>query len=145
MNDKEKNEWIKDKLKSEAPPQVLFIERCLDLMENRGRMAIVLPDGIFGNNQMGFIRQYLIEKSRLVAIIDVPKETFMPNTPTKTSILVLQKMDKNEIPEDYPVFMATAETCGHDRRGNQISSDDVSLIPAEFKKWAKANDFSFKG
>tara|TARA_B100000963_G_scaffold48721_1_gene36956 strand:- start:1508 stop:3277 length:1770 start_codon:yes stop_codon:yes gene_type:complete len=144
-NDKEKNEWIKDKLKSEAPPQVLFIERCLDLMENRGRMAIVLPDGIFGNNQMGFIRQYLIEKSRLVAIIDVPKETFMPNTPTKTSILVLQKMDKNEIPEDYPVFMATAETCGHDRRGNQISSDDVSLIPAEFKKWAKANDFSFKG
>lgn len=143
-NDKKNNEWIKDKLKSEAPPQVLFIERCLDLMENRGRMAIVLPDGIFGNNQMGFIRQYLIEKSRLVAIIDVPKETFMPNTPTKTSVLVLQKMDKNEIPEDYPVFMATAETCGHDRRGNQISSDDVSLIPAEFKKWAKANDFSFK-
>jgi len=106
-------------------------------------MAIVLPDGIYGNNQLGYIRQWIIKKARIIAIIDVPVETFMPNTPTKTTILVLQKLPKDKIPKDYPIFMAIAETCGHDRRGNLKEEDDVSEIANLFKKWAKENNFKF--
>ena len=43
----------------------------------------------------------MYEKARIIAVIDVPIETFQPNTGTKTSILVLQKLHKEEIPEDY--------------------------------------------
>lgn len=140
---KKTDEWEKGKLKDKEAPQILFIERCLQLLEDKGRMAIVLPDGIYGNNQLGYIRKYLLGKARLVAVIDVPLETFMPNTSTKTSILVLQKLKENEIPKDYSVFMASAETCGHDRRGNYNDDDDIAKIPNEFRKWAKQNKFSF--
>ena len=85
----------------------------------------------------------MLGKARLVAVIDVPLETFMPNTSTKTSILVLQKLKDNKIPKDYSVFMASAETCGHDRRGNFNEDDDIAKIPNEFRKWAKENKFSF--
>lgn len=140
---KKTNEWEKGKLKDKEAPQILFIERCFEFLRDDGKMAIVLPDGMYGNNQLGYIRKYILEKARLIAIIDVPIETFMPNTSTKTSIMILQKLPKNKIPDDYPVFMATAETCGHDRRGNLKEEDDIAKIATEFKKWAKANKFNW--
>jgi len=140
-NKKGTNEWEKGKLADKEAPQILFIERCLQLLKDGGRMAIVLPDGVFGNNQLGYIRKYIMERARLVAVIDIPLETFMPNTGTKTSILIAQKT--KDIPEDYPVFMCIAETCGHDRRGNIKEEDDIVNIASEFKKWAQENNFSF--
>ena len=139
--DKKTGNWEKGKLKDKEAPQILFIERCLQLLKDGGRMAIVLPDGIYGNNQLGYIRKFIMKRARIVAVIDIPIETFQPNTGTKTSILILQKMSK--LPSDYPVFMAIAESCGHDRRGNPKEDDDISKIADEFKKWAKENKFTF--
>ena len=138
---KQTGQWEKGKLKDNEAPQILFIERCLQLLKDGGRMAIVLPDGIYGNNQLGYIRKFIMKRARIVAVIDIPIETFQPNTGTKTSILILQKMSK--LPSDYPVFMAIAESCGHDRRGNPKEDDDISKIADEFKKWAKENKFTF--
>ena len=140
--DKKSKEWEKGKLKDKEAPQILFIERCLQLLKDGGRMAIVLPDGIYGNNKLGYIRKLLAQHARIVAVIDIPIETFQPNTGTKTSILILQKT--NEIPKDYPVFMCIAETCGHDRRGKKIEYDDILKIPGEFKKWAEDHQFKFQ-
>lgn len=143
-NKKGTNDWEKLKLADKEAPQILFIERCYQLMKDGGRMAIVLPEGIFGNNLLGYIRNYLLEKGRILAIIDIPIETFMPNTATKTSILVFQKLKSEEIPEDYPIFMAVAETCGHDRRGKSIEDDDIAKISAKFKDWCNSYNISFK-
>lgn len=129
-------EWEKGKIKEKESPQVLFIERDVQLLADYGRMAIVLPDGVFGNDTFGYIRHWLKEQGRILAIIDIPVETFQPNTSTKTSILVFQKLPKDEIPKDYDIFMAIASTCGHDRRGNETGSDEIQLIAAEYKKWA---------
>lgn len=139
--DKKTGDWEKGKLKDKEAPQILFIERCLQLLKDGGRMAIVLPDGIYGNNQLGYIRKLLMKQARIIAVIDVPIETFQPNTGTKTSIMIIQKT--NKVPKDYPVFMCIAETCGHDRRGNLKEDDDISKIPDEFRKWAKENKFTF--
>ncbi|HOI39523.1 MAG TPA: N-6 DNA methylase [Methanobacterium sp.] len=136
-------EWEKGKIKPKEAPQILFIERCLQLLKNHGRMAIVLPDGIYGNVSLGYIREWILEKARVVAIIDVPIETFMPNTSTKTTIMVLQKMDEKEIPSDYPVFMAVAEKCGHDRRGRELVRDDIKKVSKEFHQWTRETGFSF--
>lgn len=137
------NIWEKGKLKSKEAPQILFIERCLQLLKNKGRMAIVLPDGIYGNVSLEYIRTWILDKARIVAIIDVPLETFQPNTSTKTTIMVLQKLDKKEIPKDYPLFMAVAEKCGHDRRGRELAEDNINEVAAAFHKWAKENNFTF--
>ena len=34
--------------------------------------------------------------------------------------------------------MAIAETCGHDRRGNEILSDDIKEVAKEYHQWAQA-------
>lgn len=140
---KKTGEWEKGKLKDKEAPQILFIERCLQLLKENGRMAIVLPDGIYGNDNLSYIRKYLLEKGRLLAVIDVPIETFMPNTSTKTSIMVFQKLSQNKIPKEYPIYMAIAQSCGHNRRGKAIGEDDISRVADDFKKWEKENDVSF--
>lgn len=135
------DEWFKEnKLKDKEAPQVLFIERDINLLMNRGKMAIVLPDGFFGNDNYGYIRNWLIKKGRILAIIDLPVETFQPNTATKTSVLVFQKLKPEEIPEDYEIFMGIADTCGHDRRGNKIESDEIELISTKYHEWAKTQN-----
>ncbi|MDO5424020.1 MAG: N-6 DNA methylase [Eubacteriales bacterium] len=129
------NKWEKGKLKEKESPQVLFIERDIQLLADYGKMGIVLPDGIFGNDTFGYIRNWLREQGRILAIIDIPIETFQPNTSTKTSVLIFQKLPKDQIPEEYEIFMAIAETCGHDRRGNEIFSDDIQEVAKEYHKW----------
>jgi type I restriction enzyme M protein len=135
FNKKEKN-WEKGKIKEKEAPQILFIERCMQLLTPGGRLGIVLPDGILGNDKLGYIRDYLIKRAKILAVIDVPIETFMPHTSTKTSVIIIQKYDEDEIPDDdYEVFMAIADTCGHNRRGDLMPDDDIALIPELYKKW----------
>ncbi len=142
-HDKKSNEWEKLKLKGKEAPQILFIERCLQLLKDGGRMAIVLPDGIYGNESLGYIRNWLLQQGRIVALIDVPIETFMPNSSTKTTIMIFQKLSVKKIKKEYPVFMAVAETCGHDRRGKETMDDDILKVSDSFKEWSKKNGFKF--
>jgi len=136
--DKKTGELQKSSLKDKEAPQILFIERCLQLLKDGGRMAIVLPDGIYGNNQLSYIRNWLLNNGQILAIIDVPSETFLPHTSTKTSILVFKKLSPSNIPMDYSIFMAVAETCGHDRRGKLTESDDIAEISSTFFELKKA-------
>ncbi len=146
------HQWKKNKadnvlekrnLKDKEAPQILFIERCLQLLKVKGKMAIVLPDGIFGNESDSYVRNWILKNAKIIAVIDVPLETFLPNTGTKTSILVLQKLQKDKIPANYPIFLAVAEYCGHDRRGKEIPLDDIANIATEFHKWVKENKIDF--
>jgi type I restriction enzyme M protein len=138
--DKKNNNWLKQKIRDKESPQIIFIERCLEFLTEEGKLGIVLPDGIFGNDKLGYIRDYLLKKATIIAIIDVPIETFMPNTPTKTSILILKKRKLGQKEKIYPIFMAVAETCGHDRRGNFVDDDDISKISLKFREWQLKNN-----
>jgi len=89
-------------------------------------MAIVLPDGVFGNPTDGWVRQYIKDKAEILAIIDCPPETFMPHTHTKTSVLFLRKW-KGMKQTNYPIFCGIVKKCGHDARGNDIRRMDGSL------------------
>lgn len=135
--------WVKDKQKTKEAPQILFIERCYQLLKENGRMAIVLPDGVFGNESLAYVRSWILEHFRVVGVIDIPLETFLPNTGTKTSILLVKKSPKSERDADYPVFMAVADHCGHDRRGKEIEADDIPGIPEKFRAWCKENGVEF--
>lgn len=123
--------------KGGVEPQILFIERCLQLLKIGGKMGIVLPDGIYGNDKLGYIREYLKKHTKILAVIDVPSETFQPNTSTKTTILVAEKIKEGEKIDDHYIFMAICETCGHDRRGNSMPDDDVSLVSEKYFEFIK--------
>lgn len=133
--DKKTGKFTKGKLLQKETPQILFIERCLQLLKPNGKLAIVLPDGILGNDSLIYLREWILEKAQILAVIDVPIETFMPYTSTKTSILLLRKLKKDEVVNDYKIFMCICETCGHSRRGQEMESDDISLVSEQYKKW----------
>jgi len=136
--------WVKtERLQSSVPPEQLFIERCLQLLKPGGRMAIVLPDSILGSPGLGYIREWLIQKTRIIASIDLHVDTFQPRNGTQTSVLVVQKKTADEVQEElktgqmrpYNIFMAMVEKVGHDKRGNTIFKRDEHgneiLIPEE--------------
>ena len=101
--------------KTEQSPQILFIERCIHLLKNDGRLAIVLPESIFGMPIYGFVVQYLMDQSSLRGFVSLPEEVFQPYTHAKTCVLFLQKRKPDQ---DESIEMAIADWCGHDSRGN---------------------------
>ncbi len=66
---------------------VLFIERILRFVKPGGRAAIVLPQGKFNNSSLAFIREWILRKARLLAVVGLHPNTFKPHTGTKTSVL----------------------------------------------------------
>ncbi len=128
--------WTKGGLKEKVPPQILFIERCLSLLKEGGKLAIVLPDGILSNPSEGYIIQYLLENSEVLGVIDLPMNTFLPYTPTKTHVLFVQKTKNPK--NSYEFFMSYAKTCGHDKRGYEIYEDEIKLIPNNIKDLNRA-------
>jgi type I restriction enzyme M protein len=107
-------------------PEVLFIEACYNFLKPGGKMAIVLPDGILGNPNTLPVREWILDKYKILASIDLAVEAFLPQVGVQASLLFLQKKTEKERQlaqdgsDDYDVFMAIAEKLGKDRRGNQI-------------------------
>lgn len=124
-------------------PEVLFIEQCYRFLKPGGKMAIVLPDGILGNPNMEQTRIWILRHFKLLASVDLPVETFLPQVGVQASLLFLQKKTSTEalVPieeEDYDVFMALVENVGKDRRGNPIyvkDNDGAELLFPHTKEW----------
>ena len=134
-------------LQSNAP-EVLFIEQCYRFLKPGGKMAIVLPDGILGNPNMEQTRIWILRHFKLLASVDLPVETFLPQVGVQASLLFLQKKTSAEalVPieeEDYDVFMAIVEKVGKDRRGVPIyekDDDGAELLFPHTKEWIGYTD-----
>lgn len=124
---KEKTWYRLNTLVKNQAPQVLFLELCVRLLKPGGKMAIVLPEGIFGNKSLGYIWAYLKKHGKVLAMIDCPRNTFQPSTDTKTNVLVYQK--GSEFSDN--IFVAVAKNCGHDKRGRVTNSSNEPL-PNDF-------------
>lgn len=141
-----KNDWVQ----KSQPPEILFIERCVKFLKpGTGRAAIVLPDGILGSPGLGYVREWILRNTQILASIDLHPDTFQPDVSIQTSILVLQRKPKDLIAvetaaekiNDYPVFMAVANHVGHDKRGNKTYVRDrkgnevIEEIEEQVKEW----------
>lgn len=152
----------KGKLVNNIERHILFIERTLDMLRPGGRMAIVLPQGVLNNTNMEYVREYLFDKARILAVVGLHGNTFKPHTGTKTSVLFLQKWAKDEKPpKDYPIFMAVSKKSGkdnsgdyiykkdaasgfvHDVKGRKVLDHDLDDIAEAFVKFAKEQKFKF--
>ncbi len=114
-------------LQKSQPPEILFIERCLQfLREGTGRMAIVLPNGILNNPALGYVRHWILQNAQVIAVVDMARELFQPKNDTQTSMMLLRRLSASERASaakkrlNYPVFMAVTEKIGHDKRGSTI-------------------------
>jgi type I restriction enzyme M protein len=126
--DKKTDRWAKtDAVQKSQPPEILFIERCVQFLRpGTGRAAIVLPDGILGSPGLGYVREWILRNTRILASIDLHPDAFQPFVGVQTSLLVVQRKSDEQIAietaagtfSEYKVFMAVANHVGHDKRGN---------------------------
>lgn len=124
-------------------PEVLFIEAVYEFLKPGGRAGIVVPDGILGNPNMEQVRIWILKHFRLLASVDLPVETFLPQVGVQASLIFLQKKTEKEMlvpynQEDYNIFMAIVENVGKDRRGVPVykkDEDGAELLFSETKEW----------
>ena len=90
---------------------VLFIERILKMLKPGGRAAIVLPQGKFNNSSLAFIREWILKKARLLAVVGLHPNTFKPHTGTKTSVLFVQKYTQEQLDQIAKVHDKVAGAC----------------------------------
>lgn len=96
-------------------PQILFVERCLDLLRDGGRLGIVLLESTFGMPKYRYVVDYMTSRANIKAIVTLPEDLFQPFTHAKTCVVILEK---TSTPEPHPIFMCDVKWCGHDSRGN---------------------------
>jgi type I restriction enzyme M protein len=118
--------------------EILFIERCLQLLAPGGRMGIVLPDGILTNSSLQYVRDVIMREARVLAVVSLPQHTFVPaGAAVKASLLFLRKWRQGEDREqDYPIFMAMAEHVGYTATGKDDDNDLPTVVEAycQFKR-----------
>lgn len=121
----------KGKYQSKVGRDILFIERNLNFLKPGGRMAIVLPQGRFNNSSDKYIRDFITEHCRILAVVGLHGNVFKPHTGTKTSVLFVQKWDDKLCPkkEDYPIFFATMGEPSKDNSGDKIFVKDKDGLP----------------
>lgn len=121
----------KGKYQSKVGRDILFIERNLNFLKPGGRMAIVLPQGRFNNSSDKYIRDFITEHCRILAVVGLHGNVFKPHTGTKTSVLFVQKWDDKLCPkkEDYPIFFATMGEPSKDKSGDKIFVKDKDGLP----------------
>ena len=77
--------------------EILFIERCLKLLKPGGRMGIVLPEGVFNNPSLAYVREFCEDRAYIRAVVSLPQETFYSSgASVKASLLFLQRFTVEE-------------------------------------------------
>ena len=92
--------WDKYKeiLFSEMDLYEIFIYKSInELLKNKGYLGFITPDSYFTNTSFELLRKYLLEKTKIIEIIDFPYRFYpFEEVNTETAILVLnKKIDKN--------------------------------------------------
>ena len=116
--------------------ELLFIERCLDLLTDgegkkpAGRLGIVLPEGVFNNPSLAFVREFVEDRAFLRAVVSLPQETFFSTgASVKASILFLQKFTPKE-KADYDAKQAAARAETEAKYAKEIAARTKQLEEA---------------
>lgn len=119
--------------------EILFIERCFDFLKEGGKMAIILPDGILTNTSSQYVRDYILERVQILAVVSLPQITFVHfGTGVKSSVIFLKKKEKDEKLGKFPIFMGIANHIGYDASGRKDPINDFDDILIEYRKFEKS-------
>lgn len=141
------NSYEKTKvLQAGQTSEILFVEQCLKLLKENGKMAIVLPNGHFENPSLNYLRYFIKNNAKILGIVTLPQETFIPyGTGIKTSLLFIQKKSKNEKIEDYNLFFGKISKLGYSGNKNAtpiFKRDNLGNLVIENNHYVIDEDFS---
>ncbi|MDU2662113.1 MAG: N-6 DNA methylase, partial [Clostridioides difficile] len=129
---------------------ILFLENIYKITKPGGRFAIVLSNSIASIDSWAKVRLWLIERVRLVALIDLPQNSF-GETGVATTVIVAYKPKENEkkslLSEDYEVFSREIKYTGYEvqtvqrnivfepiKEYNPITFEDTGNLKEDFSE-----------
>ena len=121
-----------DLLSEGAPPELLFIERCVRWLAPGGRLGIVLPKSILDTRTFLPARALLLRDCVLRAVVILHKHTFQPYTGVRTALVVVERRPTGQVgplPTDPDVFMALSRSVGQDSEGAPVYERDATGRP----------------
>lgn len=72
-------------------PSQDFVERALEALDSRGKLAVVLPTSLLVKKPIAEWRAKLLKNNSLLAVCQMPDELFQPFASTTTSVVLLEK------------------------------------------------------
>ena len=129
----------KKKPRKNQSSEILFIERIWEFLKpGTGKAAIVLPDGVLTNSSSQYVRDFILEKFQLLAVVSLPQHAFAHfGAGVKASIIFVRKRAPKEKPDmDEAIFMAAPELIGYDATGRETASqfDEIVQKYEEFQE-----------
>lgn len=116
---------------------ILFLERCIQLLRPGGRIGIVLPHNKLGGSAWTYAREWLLRQLQVVAVLSLGRSTFLPHTHQKADVLFGVKRRRPEAPSpDEEILFLLSERAGKDSTGRLVERSDSS--PTE-PAWVKAD------
>ncbi len=118
-----------DKLndKQGVAPELLFLEKCLEWVKDNGIIGIVMAKGQLDNREALSVRKSILQKAKILAVVNLHEDTFEPFCGSKASVIFLQKTKTLNL--DYKIFMAVSNKVGQTSRGEAILRKDSEGNP----------------
>lgn len=137
--DEDNNTFTKnEKLQLNVSPQVLFVEKCINLLREGGRLGMVVPESLITSKSYSYVVEFMRNHGNFEAVIGMPEDFFKTSgkggTHTKACLILFTKIT-NQKSKVGKLFMAEAKWCGHDSRGRNIEQDDLPIILNNFTKF----------
>ena len=108
--------------------EVLFIERCLNLLKAGGRMGIVLPEGVLNNSNLQKVRDYVESRAKIILITSIPQDVFIASGATvKPSLLFFKKFTEEEAKE-YEIIKNKATETINAKYKEQLEKIEKQLV-----------------
>lgn len=108
---------------------VLFIERCVELLKPGGRLAIILPHNKVGGEKWGYMRKWLLEHMQVVAVLGLGRNTFQPHTSQKACVLLGTKRPHPVAQfKNNEILFFISECDGKDHRGRLLYGSDGHTV-----------------
>jgi type I restriction enzyme M protein len=122
------------KQRASVKTEVIYCERIWQLLKPGGQAAVVLPDGLLTNASLQGVRDWLLERFKVLAVVSLPQFAFAHfGAGVKSSVVFLEKRQPAEqASDDEAIFMAMAENIGYDATGRTTYLSDVlSEVPEQ--------------
>ncbi len=128
----------KAKPRKNQSSEILFIERIWEFLKpGTGKAAIVLPDGVLTNSSSQYVRDFILEKFQLLAVVSLPQHAFAHfGAGVKASIIFVRKRRSSEkVDPEEAIFMAAPVLIGYDATGRKTASqlDEIIVKYEEFQ------------
>lgn len=117
--------------------ELLFLERIVYMLEERGTAAVIVPEGVVFNGEKAYktTRKMLMNQCNLLGVVSLPEGVFQPYTGVKTSILFFEKREKEaDSPQQMNVWFYGMTSDGYSLDANRVKLKDNPL-PTVIKEW----------